>query len=250
MTPAIILAVIGGLIYGSFLNVLLWRLPEGEGVNGRSRCRSCHHTLAWYDLIPIVSFIALQGKCRYCRERIHLRYPLVELAAAAVLGIFFAVRIPSLNIETIIDIFGLLILVSLFFFDLFYFILPDAIIFPAIGVYAVYDLAKLAHPLPYFLTALLAASFFAILYTISGGKKLGFGDVKLAILLGLIFGYPLGFVTVVLGIWLAALVALGLLLTGRAKRTDAIPLGSFLAIAAIVSIIFYHETFPFISLFR
>lgn len=252
MTPAIIFvfAAIGGLIYGSFLNVLLWRLPEQKGIGGRSHCRSCHHQLAWYDLVPILSFIILRGKCRYCRERIHIRYPFVELAVAIVMGTFFAVRTPSLNLETIIAVFGLLILVSLFFFDLFYLILPDVLVFPAIGLYALYDFTQLAHPLPYLLTALLAAGFFAILYAVSGGKKLGFGDVKLALLLGLMFGYPLGFVTIVLGIWLAALVSMGLLLTGRATRADALPLGSFLTIVAIVSIIFYHETFPFISLFR
>src|ERR1035437_6463023 len=159
MTIAIILASIGGLIYGSFLNVLLWRLPEGQGINGRSHCRSCQHQLAWYDLIPLLSFALLAGHCRYCHARIHIRYPLVELATAIVLGLFFSVRIPVLNLGTIIDIFGLLILVSLFFFDLFYLILPDVLIFPAIGIYTLYDLIKLAHPLSYILTALLVAGF-------------------------------------------------------------------------------------------
>ena len=250
MTLSIILAGIGGLVYGSFLNVLLWRLPEGKRIDGRSHCRSCNHQLAWFDLIPVLSFAMLRGKCRYCHARIHLRYPLVELAVAVVLGTFFAIRIPLLGFETIITIFGLLILVSLFFFDLFYFILPDVLIFLAIGVYALYDIVKIDHTLPYFLTALLSASFFAILYAVSRGKKLGFGDVKLAFLLGLMFGYPLGFLIIILGTWLAALVAIGLLLTGRATRTDTIPLGSFLTIVAIISIIFYYETFPFISLFR
>ena len=250
MTPTIILASIGGLIYGSFLNVLLWRLPEGKGINGRSHCRTCHHQLAWFDLIPIVSFLILRGQCRYCQAGIHIRYPLVELATAVVLGMFFAARVPTLNLETVITIFGLLILISLFFFDFFYLILPDVLIFPAIGIYALYDLTQLVHPLSYFLTALLSAGFFAILYAVSRGKSLGFGDVKLALLLGLIFGYPLGFVTIVLGIWMAALVAIGFLLTGKMKRTDAIPLGSFLTIASIISLIFYYETFPFISFFR
>lgn len=250
MSPTVILAIIGGLIYGSFLNVLLWRLPEEKGIGGRSHCRTCHHQLVWYDLIPILSFIILRGQCRYCHERIHFRYPIVELTIAIVMGVFFTVRTPLLNFETIITIFGLLILASLFFFDLFYLILPDILIFPAIGIYALYDLTQLAHPLPYILTALLSAGFFAILYAVSKGKKLGFGDVKLAFFLGLIFGYPLGFITIVLGIWLAALVSVGLLLTGRATRATAIPLGSFLTIVAIVSIIFYHETFPFITFFR
>ena len=250
MNITVILASIGGLIYGSFLNVLLWRLPEQQGIGGRSHCRTCQHQLVWSDIIPLVSFIILRGKCRYCHTRIHVRYPLVELAVAVVLGTFFAIQAPMLSLETVITIFGLLIMVSLFFFDLFYLILPDVLIFPAIGIYLIYDLLTMPSPLPYFLTALLLASFFAILYAVSKGKSLGFGDVKLVFLLGLIFGYPLGFITIVLGIWLAALVAIGLLLPGRAARTDAIPLGSFLPISAIVSLIFYHETFPFITFFR
>ena len=250
MIPVVILALIGGLIYGSFLNVLLWRLPEGRGINGRSHCRSCRHQLAWSDLIPVVSFLVLRGKCRYCHARIHIRYPLVELTTAIVLGTFFAIRAPILSPATVIAIFGLLILTSLFFFDLLYLILPDVLIFPAIGIYAIYDLWQLENPTSYFLTALLLAGFFATLYAVSRGKSLGLGDVKLVFLLGLMLGYPLGFVTVVLAIWLATLVALVLLITGKVVRTSAIPLGSFLAISAIISIIFYYETFPFIYLFR
>ena len=250
MITTVILAGIGGLIYGSFLNVLLWRLPESKGINGRSHCRSCNHQLAWYDLIPVLSFILLRGRCRYCHKKIHPRYPLVELTTAIVLGLFFAIRTPVLTIETIVTIFGLLILTSLFFFDLFYFVLPDVLIFPAISVYAVYDFVLVPHPLAYAVTALLAGAFFAILYRASAGKNLGFGDVKLVVLLGLIFGYPLGFITIVIGIWLAALVSIGLLLGGKVKRTDAIPLGAFLVLSAITSLIFYHETFPFMAFFR
>ncbi len=250
MIITVVLASIGGLIYGSFLNVLLWRLPKQKGIDGRSHCRSCYHTLVWYDLIPLVSFLVLKGKCRYCHENIHIRYPLVELATAVVLSMFFVIRVPTFSIETIIEIFGLFILISLFFFDLFYFILPDVLIFPAIGIYAIYDLLVLVNPFSYILTALLVASFFAILYTVSGGEKLGFGDVKLVLLLGLMFGYPLGLVTIVLGVWFAALVSIGLLAIGKVTRADAIPLGSFLTLVSIVSIIFYHETFPFISLFQ
>jgi leader peptidase (prepilin peptidase)/N-methyltransferase len=245
-----ILAFLFGTIYGSFLNMLLWRLPQYKELGGRSQCRSCHHILAWYDLVPIFSFITLRGRCRYCSERISKRYPLVELTTGIVLGIFFFIWQPTLNLESVITIIGLLVLISLFFFDLFYFILPDIFIFPAIALYAVYAIVKTSNPSSYFLTALLSAGFFAILYGVSRGKKLGFGDVKLAFLLGLIFGYPVGFMVIVLGVWLAALVAIGLLITKQAIRTDPIPLGSFLTLSAIISLIFYHGTLPFISLFR
>ncbi|MDP2696003.1 MAG: prepilin peptidase, partial [bacterium] len=142
MIPLIILSVLGGLIYGSFLNVLLWRLPEGNGIGGRSHCRACHHQLTWYDLIPVLSFIILRGRCRYCHASIHIRYPVVETSTAIVLVLFFALRQPPLGLESIITVFALLVLVSLLFFDLFYLILPDVILLPTIVVFAVYDVTK------------------------------------------------------------------------------------------------------------
>lgn len=250
MITIVILAGIGGLIYGSFLNVLLWRLPEQEGIGGRSHCRSCHHILAWYDLFPVLSFIALRGRCRYCRASIHIRYPLVEIGTAITLALFFATQQPIFGLGAIMAVFGLLILVSLLFFDLFYFILPDTLVLPAIVIYAIYDIAKIANPLPYLLTGLLSASFFAMLYGVSRGKSLGFGDVKLAFFIGLILGYPMGFLAIVGGVWLAAIVAIILLTLRRVSLRDSIPLGSFLTLSTIVCIIFYYEILPLATFFR
>lgn len=250
MIPTVILAIIGGLIYGSFLNVLLWRLPERKGIGGRSHCRSCHHILAWYDLVPVLSFIILKGRCRYCHAPIHIRYPIVEISTAAVLALFFVLRQPLLNFESALTVFALLILASLLFFDLFYLILPDMLILPAIVIYAIYDITKTVNPLSYFLTALLSAAIFAILYTVSRGKKMGFGDVKLAFLIGLILGYPFGFLAIVGGVWLAAIGAIILLVLKKAGLQDAIPLGSALAFSTILSIIFYYEILPLAIFFR
>lgn len=250
MPILLIFVFIFGTIYGSFLNVLLWRLPEGKGIGGRSHCRTCQHQLVWSDLIPLLSFIILRGKCRYCHKPIHIRYPLVEMTTGTVLALFFAVQVPFLNLGAVVTIFGLLILVSLFFFDLFYLILPDVLILPAIGIYALYDLTKLVYPLSYFLTALLSAGFFAILYRVSRGKSLGFGDVKLAFLIGLILGYPLGFLAIFGGVWLATITAVILLVLKKVGLKDKIPLGSFLVFSTIICIIFYYEILPLTIFFR
>jgi prepilin signal peptidase PulO-like enzyme (type II secretory pathway) len=250
MTPTVILGCIGGLIYGSFLNVLLWRLPEGKGIGGRSMCRSCGRTLVWHDLIPVISYVILSGTCRSCKAPIHARYPAVELTVAVVLGLFFAIRTPNLEISAVMSVVALLVLTTLFFFDFFYFILPDVFIFPAIAIYGAYDVFILKNPMLFFVAAFLGAGFFGILYAVSRGKKLGFGDVKLAFLLGLIFGYPLGLLTIILGVWLATGVAVLLLISKKAKLHDPIPLGSFLVLAAILCIIFYHETLLPTFLFR
>ncbi len=249
MTPTVILASIAGLIYGSFLNALLWRLPQGKGMGGRSECRSCNHTLAWYDLIPVASFLALRGKCRYCKTSVSAQYPLVEIAAAFVLGLFFYIQAPVLTPESALTIVGILMLMSLFFFDLLYFILPDVFVLPGIVLFGLYDLFLVPDPIPYFVTALLAGAFFAILYAVSAGKQLGFGDVKLAILIGLMLGYPLGFAGVVGGVWLAAIVSLFLLMLKKVSRTDAIPLGAFMSLVALVIIIFSRELLPYIPFF-
>jgi len=250
MQASFIFAFIFGTIYGSFLNVLLWRLPEGKGIGGRSHCRSCHHQLAWYDLIPLVSFIILRGKCRYCHQRIHIRYPIVEISTAIVLVLFFVIHQPPMNLEAIMAILALLVLVSLLFFDLFYLILPDAFLLPTVVIFAIYDLAKTGNPFSYFLTALLSVVFFAILYLVSRGKNLGFGDVKLVFLIGLILGYPLGFLAIVGGVWLATIVAITLLVLKRIGLKDTIPLGSFLAFSTIICIIFYREILPLTTFFK
>ena len=194
--------------------------------------------------------MALKGRCRYCHASIHVRYPIVEIGSAFVLAFFFAIRQPSLGLEVIMTVFALLILVSLLFFDLFYFVLPDALLLPAIAVYAIYDIVKVMNPLPYFLTALLSAGFFVILYTVSRGRNLGFGDVKFAFFIGLVAGYPFGFLAIVGGVWLAAIVAIILLILKRVGLQDAIPLGSFLALSTILCIIFNYELLPLATFFR
>ena len=213
-------------------------------------CRSCGHTLAWYDLVPIFSYVLLKGKCRYCEKAIHIRYPLVELFTGAALGLFFALQAPVFGIAAIMSIAGLLILTTLFFFDLFYFILPDTVMFPGIIAFGIYDIAVLHQATPFLGTAFLGAAFFAILYAVSKGEQLGFGDVKLAFLLGLIFGYPLGLLTIILGVWFATAIAAVLLILRKAKLHDPIPLGAFLALSGILCFIFYYETLLPIILFR
>ena len=238
MFPEIFLAFVGGLIFGSFLNVLLWRLPEGESI------------LAWYELVPIVSFIFLKGRCRACGGKIHLRYPLVELSSGIVLALFWWTNSGLSVQDSIVSVFAILILLSLFFFDLFYFILPDVITIPGIVIFLGYHFIQTDSFWAYALTALLLALFFAILYGVSGSQKMGFGDIKLAALLGSIFGYPMGVINTVAGIWLAALTAIFLLAIRKATLKDPVPLGSFLTLAGLLSIIFANEFAPLTLFFR
>ena len=242
-----------GLLVGSFLNVLVDRLPREESlIWARSRCDRCKKNLKWYDLIPLLSFIFLKGKCRYCRMRISLYYPVVELAT----GVLFILTFLFLGIMNpfglaqgghelrIMDLGYYLFLVSslivIFFADLKYGIIPDKIIFPSIVVSLIY--LFLIHNslfLIHILAALGASLFFLILFLVTRGRGMGFGDVKFAFLMGLVLGFP----DIVFALYIAFLTGaiIGcILIVWRKKRVfgTTIPFGPFLVIGTLISIFF------------
>lgn len=238
MTEQIIIAAVFGAILGSFLNVLLRRLPEGESINGRSHCRSCHTTLAWYDLVPIFSFIALRGRCRSCRSKINRQYPLVEAASATTLAIFVAFGPGGPLVGIILGAIAVFILTAIFFFDLLYFLIPDILTMPTIVLFAVYDLALKDYAS--LATALLLAAFFAILYWVSRGRWLGFGDVKLILMVGLILGHPMAVWAIIFSVWIGAITGMALMVLHLANRKTHLPFGSFIAITSFLLIVFGH----------
>ena len=235
---ATFIAVMAGLMLGSFLSVLLDRWEHKEGiVAGRSHCPQCLRTLAWYDLIPLVSWLSLRGSCRYCLARISVLYPVLELAMAAALG-FYVWRTGAPTLWTLSELVVLFVLVSLFFFDLKWQLLPDVFTY---GLSAIV-LARLIGLRPDLLvnsvaTALLLTAAFFLLYTLTRGRGIGFGDVKLAFAIGLLFGYPGAIGVTLAAIWAGALWGVGLMVSGRATMKTALPFGSFWTAAAIVTVI-------------
>jgi len=248
-----------GLIVGSFLNAVIYRLALAEGsvpeirdrairvpvspFRGRSFCPQCKHQLSWYDLIPVVSFLLLRGKCRYCRKRISLQYPIVELSTATLFLLIFKLQGSSFN-QTIsaetLNLFYLWtiasLLVVLFVYDLRHYILPDKILFPAILVsgiwylvssiffqsYTVYEILYTIY------SALAAALFFFAIFALSRGKAMGFGDVKLALFMGLFLGFPQILVALFLAFLLGAIIGVGLIVLQKKKMKSEIPFGPFL----------------------
>ena len=192
-----------------------------------SYCDHCKHKLGFWDLIPVFSFVFLRGRCRYCGKKIFLHYPLVELAT----GVLFSLSFYSL-FSIPYSLFLSSVLIVIFVADLRYGIIPDKVIFPAIALVLPYSLSPIPHSLfPAFLTAL---SFLA-LYLFTDGQGLGLGDVKLSFFLGLTLNWPY----VILAMWIAfvvgGVVAAILLILGRKKLKDEIPLGPFLVIGTIVT---------------
>lgn len=246
----LVLAALLGLCVGSFLNVLIVRLPAGESLGGRSRCLHCGHALAGRDLIPLLSFVWLKGRCRFCARPISGRYPAVEFLTALVFVFIFLNYGGVINWQ--VGWWGIVAagLIALAGADWRAMILPDSLVFPMIGAALVY--AALARPEDFVglcVTGFFLALGFGILYLVSRGAWLGLGDVKLAFLIGLLLGYPLALVATLAAVWSAALVGLGLIAARRATPKTALPLGAFLAGAAIIVIIFYHDLTPLTAFF-
>lgn len=211
-----------GSAFGSFLNVVILRSMKGTSLSGRSVCPHCRKTLAWYELIPIVSFVLQRGRCRTCGKQISIQYPIVELIA----GLGTVVLFPSIP-----AILFFYILLVLFFIDLRTFLLPDFFILVLCVLAFMFGAGS-------YEGMALGAGFLLFLWAITSGKGIGFGDVKLLIPLGLWFGVA-GTVTLLAFAFIAgALVGLYLLITKQATRTTAIAFGPYLTGAAMVLLLF------------
>lgn len=241
----IFIAGIVGLMLGSFLSVLLVRWPASpaggprwHGVAlGRSQCPHCTHALAWYDLIPLVSWMWLRGACRYCSVRLSSLYPALELTMGIVFGVY-AYQYGIVSLWSVFDLAILFALVALFFFDLTYQLLPDAILFPLIGIIGLSILGQLPSALiGAFLMAIVLAGGLLALYLGSRGRWIGLGDVKFAFMIGLLFGYPMALTVTMVAIWVGALVGVSLIVLKKATMKTAVPFGAFWAIVAIVAIL-------------
>lgn len=205
-----------GLIIGSFLNVFILRWKE-RPLTGRSTCASCGNTIAWYDLIPVISWLVLRGRCRICGTSISIQYPLVESATGIIfLAIAFS-PLPILFKLLALPIAALLIAIAVY--DLYHTIIPDAWVFTLAALSFLASITSwfFAEQL-YFLDLawLLAAGPIAalplfFLWSVSRGAWMGFGDVKFAFAMGLLLGALEGFLAVVFAFVLGALVSVPLL---------------------------------------
>lgn len=210
-----------GLAVGSFLNVLIDRLPKGENVlTGRSRCDHCGKSLRWFELIPLLSFLLQGGRCRRCHARLSWQYPIVEL----VTGIAFFYGVNPLLFSSLLVIFVA---------DLKYQIIPDSMI--VIGVIGVIGVLGVIGE--NFFAGIGAAAFFLLLWLITRGKGMGLGDVKLAFLMGLLLGFPKIVVAAYLAFLTGAAVGVILILLRKKDLKSKIAFGPFLIIGAVAAIL-------------
>jgi leader peptidase (prepilin peptidase) / N-methyltransferase len=235
-----VLAFTPALAVGSFLNVVVARLPEKRSVvHPKSACPGCSAELAWYDNVPLISYLVLRGRCRSCREPISARYPAVELATALlVAGCFLRF---GLSREAFVGAFFCAVLVALSAIDTERRILPDKIVLPATVVVLAAQIALAPDQALEWVAAGLGAALFLFVALIVSPKGMGMGDVKLALLLGAGLGRYV-MVGLMIGMLAALLPAIVLFVRhGSKARTMAIPFGPFLAFGAIAAFFFGQE---------
>ncbi|MBI5614328.1 prepilin peptidase [Candidatus Gottesmanbacteria bacterium] len=253
-----LIVFLSGLAFGSFANVLIDRGDDVSVLYDRSRCDFCKRHLSWYELIPVFSFLFLRGQCRTCRKKLSLQYPLVELC----MGLSFVGVYSLFPLTSYISLVSYLILtfsfVVIFIADLKYFIIPDSMIILSLlsGFFLFLSsqlLTRSAHPnlglgeqileygIPYFGTGLVAGSFFLLLWIFTKGKGMGFGDVKLAFVMGLLLKAPKTIVALYVAFLTGALYGVILILGKKKSLKSAVAFGPFLILGFLVSVLFGEQ---------
>jgi leader peptidase (prepilin peptidase) / N-methyltransferase len=249
-----IFAFILGTIIGSFLNVVILRLPNNENLKGRSHCINCGKTLGPLDMVPMLSFLWLRGKCRYCGQKISPRYFIIELIVG-LLFMFCWFYIKPVDTFTYLLFIKycliLAVLVVVFVVDLEHYLILDEVIFPAALLVILLNLTlnivshqRISGLDGYLLSGLLAsvcsALPFFLLWFFSNGAWMGFGDVKLSVFLGLSLGWPVIVVGLFVAILLGGIAAIFLLTIGSKTLKSKVPFGTFLSLGAFLAL-FYGE---------
>jgi leader peptidase (prepilin peptidase)/N-methyltransferase len=229
-----------GTIIGSFLNVVICRLPKKESiVVVGSHCPKCNNKICWFDLIPIISYFLLRGKCRNCKENISWQYPLVEFATGA-LFLGFALLHGYDNPLFFRDAFFSLFLILILALDAKHFLVFDEIVIPGIIIGVVSNLLIgwvngnfLSTAFSLGIAIIVAVLFFAFQYFVSNGKWIGSGDIFIGAMIAAMLGWPLVAFAIFSGYIVGALIAVVLLALKIKQRQDHLPLGVFLCMGAL-----------------
>ena len=241
-----------GLCIGSFLNCVIYRMEEQKTLNGRSFCPNCKHTLAWYDLFPVFSFLFLGGKCRYCKKSISFQYPAVELATGLLFLLIYNLKFEILNQFEIFKFLNILNLIFLFYiasslvvifiYDLKHYLIPDIVLLPAIFITFIFRVIEALNSnfkfqiSNYLLAVAIAAGFFLLIWLVSGGRWMGFGDVKLAVLMGLLLSWPDILLALFLAFFSGAAIGLALMIWKKKNLKSEVPFGPFLIFGTFIAL--------------
>ncbi len=229
-----------GICIGSFINVLIDRITLGTFFSkSRSYCDYCKKELKWYDLIPLLSFMLLRGRCRYCHEKISNRVPLVEIITGLGFCIILSMSAHLSPITILLYCVLFSLFVALFFIDAERLIIPDILLFVFIIISLLLHLVGQHSILEYILSAVGAFVFFLILFLLTKGKGMGFGDVKFAGVLGFYLGFPHIITALYSAFLIGAVVAITLVVLKRKKlKGSIISFGPFMILGVLVAVLF------------
>lgn len=237
----LILVFLVGSAVGSFLNVVIDRVVRGESILGRSYCDHCKSPLSPFDLVPIVSFIGLGARCRYCKKRISWQYPIVEASCA----VLFTLAVYMLTLNGLLS-FGYLIfwffliaiLVIVAVIDFRFSLIPTTFVFFAslVSLFFSYFFNSSQVFVENVLAAFSAAMFFLLIVVLTRGRGMGEGDIVLGFLMGMVLGFAGTIVALFLAFMSGAMVAILLLAIGRKKLGQTVPFAPFLVLGFLTSL--------------
>lgn len=233
-----------GVAVGSFLNVLIDRLPKDEKITGRSHCDHCKKTIPWYDLIPVFSFFVLKARCRYCKKKISWQYPLIEILTGLAFVIIWTFSFSPIILSTVVGkiiILGIVsCLIVIFFSDLKYHLISDYIQVSFFLFSLLFHLIVF-NQLPYYLlSGLIVGLSIFLIYYLSKERAMGLGDVYLALNIGFLLGWQAGFLALYIAFVTGAVFGTILILLKKKKIKSKISFGPFLVIGTII-MLFYGD---------
>ncbi len=234
-----------GICLGSFFNVLIYRIPKNERfINGRSYCPKCETKLSALDLIPIFSYLALRGKCRYCSIKISIRYPLIELLT----GLLFLASFVyfDLSFELIRSLVFISLLIIITFIDLDHMIIPHSLTIFGIAFFFSWHLFFNIGQLPTYVLGLIIGFFSLAIFVFFGA--MGGGDAMLAAMFGMYFGISRTFVTLMLSFIIGGVFSIIVLLLRKRSRKEKVPFGPFLTLSALLMLFFDYFFLAFYGL--
>ena len=234
----LIITITYGILIGSFLNVCIYRIPKGESiVVARSHCMKCGKQIKWYDLVPLVSFLVLRGKCRYCKDKLSWQYPAVEALNGILYGVIVVVN--GFNEVSILYCLATSALLALSIIDWRTFEIPIGFnIF--IGILgAVRVITDLGHWYDYVIGFFAVSLFLLILYIATKGRGIGGGDIKLMAAAGLLLGWKLIILSLGLGCLLGSVIHLILMKVQNKDRVLAF--GPYLSLGIFISMLYGEQ---------
>jgi Type IV leader peptidase family./Bacterial Peptidase A24 N-terminal domain. len=235
-----LLVFIFGTIIGSFLNVVIYRVPRNESiVYPQSHCTKCKSELKPYDLVPILSYMILKGRCRYCDDKISIRYPIVEIITGLIyliLFIYFGISIKSLSYAFLASL-----LIVITFIDIEHKIIPNKIILIGLIVGAVFRVLMFNYGVWDYIVGFFLGGGVLLLISLLSGGGMGGGDIKLMALIGLFVGWKLTISTLFIAVLLGAVGGILLIVLKIKTRKDYIPFGPYISVACIISILYGYD---------